>query len=142
MIKLLGFHEVYCPYWCHINYSFLLYSCLSEVGNCNSDSEYVIKAKKLKPTELKILIEDVGKYFSSKKDISYIEIDSLPNSVKNLKPVHASTHGGKELWVYLHTCGLDSKIIMLIDAKKQVVSIQWGDPVSPKSGSAQLWPKT
>jgi hypothetical protein len=112
------------------------------VGECNEDSKYVVAANALSPEDLNKLLKDVNDLFLSSPLKYSFDIQDAPESIKALSPVSLSSHGGKELWVYLHTCGLDSKVILFIDAGKNEVSLQWGDPMSPNSGSKVLWPKT
>jgi len=120
----------------------LLASCFSGVGECNGDSKYVVAADDLTPEEFVELLKDTNKIFLNEPLKYSFDLEDMPDSIKALSPVSLSSHGGKTIWVYLHTCGLDSKVILFIDAEKNEVSLQWGDPMSPNSGSKVLWPKT
>lgn len=69
----------------------------------------------------------------------YYELESLPSNIANLKPVNVVSHG-QSVWVYLAACGLDDKVIVVINTSEkrgQKIHVQWGDPVQ----SLDLWQK-
>lgn len=64
-------------------------------------------------------------------------VGSLPEGIAALEPVHVVSMGST-LWIYLATCGLDSKVIIFVNTSEergQDISISWGDPAQ----SLDLW---
>lgn len=112
------------------------------MGNCNEDSDAVQNAKSLPPKVLLGLINEVQVLLEEFSPLTLPKISDMPKHIRSLSPKHVNSHGGKELWIYLHTCTPDSKVILYVDAGEGKITVSWGDWGSKKSGSDVLWPKT
>jgi hypothetical protein len=119
---------------------FLVYSCISILGNCSEDSVHVVNAKNLDDAQLNKLLQDAKILLYRNELRDSFNIEEMPDSIKSLSPVHITSHGFGVIWLYLETCGIDTKIILFIDTELDEISIVWGDVMDIKS--LILWPRT
>lgn len=100
------------------------------------EDEALVKARSVSDAEWAQIYDEAIELLKDESRHRY-NLDSLPESIAKLEPVSVTSHGSS-LWLYLATCGLDSKVIVFIRDSEtfgQEIVLGWGDPQQ----SAKLW---